>query len=418
MSLTARRRVLVLVLALGAVLCVPAAAGAAPYTALGFGANGYSYTTSPSPGDPRTAALPSTGNAPFGAIAGCTGLPAPRTAWGANDDYLLVRKQFTVFSGATSGTVSVRVDNDIQVFVNSQDISGGEVTHEGCANVAPPGPFTIPAGQLTPGTKTLAVRARDREDQSYLDLQVVIQYPDSDGDGVVNPVDNCPTAANANQADSDDDGIGDACDDSDGDGVLDANDNCDDVPNPGQQDSDPTDGVGDACDFNGPSGDTDPCDPNCQVNVAAGGADVQVNAASRNGGNLFLAADTGDLLNCQNYGELIGATHTVDADPNVGTKTVTYFFGAQALPNGWQQNALHRVQICYSAPYRFPVRDGFPATGSGEPESWQTAVLEDCSKLPGRDANDPCVVLRRVAPTGIEVKYRIPGGTKDPKMRG
>jgi dienelactone hydrolase len=36
--------------------------------------------------------------------------------------------------------------------------------------------------------------------------------PDRDGDGVLNDVDNCPDVANADQADSDDDGIGDACD--------------------------------------------------------------------------------------------------------------------------------------------------------------------------------------------------------------
>ena len=35
---------------------------------------------------------------------------------------------------------------------------------------------------------------------------------DNDGDGVLNGVDNCPTVANANQADCDGDHIGDACD--------------------------------------------------------------------------------------------------------------------------------------------------------------------------------------------------------------
>lgn len=36
--------------------------------------------------------------------------------------------------------------------------------------------------------------------------------PDSDGDGILDDVDNCPTVANANQADGDGDGAGDACD--------------------------------------------------------------------------------------------------------------------------------------------------------------------------------------------------------------
>ncbi|WP_037320920.1 thrombospondin type 3 repeat-containing protein [Salegentibacter sp. Hel_I_6] len=44
---------------------------------------------------------------------------------------------------------------------------------------------------------------------------------DCDGDGILNGVDNCPTIPNANQADLDEDGVGDVCDpDIDGDGIL------------------------------------------------------------------------------------------------------------------------------------------------------------------------------------------------------
>ncbi|MCB1850116.1 MAG: thrombospondin type 3 repeat-containing protein [Gammaproteobacteria bacterium] len=45
--------------------------------------------------------------------------------------------------------------------------------------------------------------------------------PDSDGDGVTDDVDNCPDNGNADQADLDDDDIGDVCDsDIDGDGLM------------------------------------------------------------------------------------------------------------------------------------------------------------------------------------------------------
>jgi thermitase len=72
--------------------------------------------------------------------------------------------------------------------------------------------------------------------------------PDIDGDGVPNLTDNCRTVANPTQADADRDGLGDACDpDVDGDGVPNGSDNCGSIWNPSQADAD-HDGIGDACD--------------------------------------------------------------------------------------------------------------------------------------------------------------------------
>jgi len=81
---------------------------------------------------------------------------------------------------------------------------------------------------------------------------------DSDGDGVPDSSDNCPTTSNPNQLDSDGDLAGNACDNcsnlanadqlnSDSDSLGDACDNCPSISNPGQEDSD-GDGVGNACD--------------------------------------------------------------------------------------------------------------------------------------------------------------------------
>jgi hypothetical protein len=58
---------------------------------------------------------------------------------------------------------------------------------------------------------------------------------DADGDGILDPDDNCPGDVNPLQEDGDQDGVGDVCD------------NCPDTPNPDQADSD-GDGIGDACD--------------------------------------------------------------------------------------------------------------------------------------------------------------------------
>jgi hypothetical protein len=74
---------------------------------------------------------------------------------------------------------------------------------------------------------------------------------DSDLDGVPDGQDNCPYVVNPEQADSDDNGIGDTCQfvpkDTDGDGVDDRLDNCRYAANPDQEDGD-GDNAGDACD--------------------------------------------------------------------------------------------------------------------------------------------------------------------------
>jgi hypothetical protein len=78
---------------------------------------------------------------------------------------------------------------------------------------------------------------------------------DTDGDGVRDPIDNCPNDPNTDQANADGDIFGDVCDacpndadnDIDGDGICGDIDNCPAVANSGQENSD-ADGFGNACD--------------------------------------------------------------------------------------------------------------------------------------------------------------------------
>ena len=96
---------------------------------------------------------------------------------------------------------------------------------------------------------------------------------DSDNDGIDDNIDNCPSTPNNDQADANNDGIGDACDaDLDNDGVLNADDNCPTNPNPDQLDTD-NDGEGDVCDTDDDNDGIPDVDDNCPLNPNAGQED-------------------------------------------------------------------------------------------------------------------------------------------------
>ena len=102
--------------------------------------------------------------------------------------------------------------------------------------------------------ETMDAGASDAADSSAAqDLgkpsELPILAPDSDKDGWIDPIDNCPYVANPAQIDLDGDQQGDICDpDDDNDGEGDGVDNCPVTYNPNQNDKD-ADGVGDVCDL-------------------------------------------------------------------------------------------------------------------------------------------------------------------------
>jgi len=83
-------------------------------------------------------------------------------------------------------------------------------------------------------------------DSTYSSVFKFTTVFDTDGDGVLDGVDNCVNTANPDQADVDGNGVGDACQDTDSDTVLDINDNCPTVANTDQADVDGN-GIGDLC---------------------------------------------------------------------------------------------------------------------------------------------------------------------------
>lgn len=145
-----------------------------------------------------------------------------------------------------------------------------------CGNACTSG-FSCSKGKCVQKFSTVITLSGDSDSDGVLNavdncpsVKNADQY-DYDSDGIGDDCDNCMIAANANQTDTDKDRIGDACDlcatsadpattgntddmdapgyaDADGDRVGDRCDTCPKTKNPGQEDAD-GDGVGDACDL-------------------------------------------------------------------------------------------------------------------------------------------------------------------------
>jgi len=181
-------------------------------------------------------------------------------------------------------------------------------------------------------------------------------FDDSDGDGISNPLDNCPSVANPDQKDSNGDGIGDACGGKDNDGILDALDNCPSVYNPDQKNS-----------YGGPAGDACEAESGTRLNGSAnniivyemtGVAEVQFYTAS---GQQLGGASNAALINLAASGA--GKTLNVNS---TGTVTVTYLGGGVfSVTNA-------------SVSSTFPL-SGIPASVSAAPSGTSVAPVTSTS---------------------------------------
>lgn len=111
-----------------------------------------------------------------------------------------------------------------------------------------------------------------QEDDNNNGIGNACEQPDTDGDGIIDTIDNCPLTPNPNQLDTDSDGSGDACDvDDDNDGLSDIDEDTVYLTNPLLADTD-ADGLDDGDEV---AGGSDPNDADTDDDGYGDAIDVQ-----------------------------------------------------------------------------------------------------------------------------------------------
>lgn len=150
------------------------------------------------------------------------------------------------------------------------DVDDADADCDAVSNVADNCPFTAnaPFGNATVGN--------DTDDDGVGDACEFSRRVDRDGDGVPNVSDNCRMVVNARQQNFDADAMGDACDtDDDADRRADARDNCLLWYNPAQVNTD-GDAFGDSCDSDDDGDATADASDECPT--VAGVTDINLTA--------------------------------------------------------------------------------------------------------------------------------------------
>ena len=117
---------------------IPDGSGTRTVTVVPYLDGGYRYKVVPNGSEPGFAERDyddssfADGAAAFGSPYPCAIYDNVSSPWPPNSD-VLVRRLLRLPSGATNVRVKVAIDNDVQVFLDGVDISGGRQFHEGCA---------------------------------------------------------------------------------------------------------------------------------------------------------------------------------------------------------------------------------------------------------------------------------------------
>jgi len=287
---------------------------------------------------------------------------------------------------------------------NDSDDPVSSLTYEWRVNgIIQPGQTGATATFTFVADSTVRVTVRDPGLLSGFAEAEVTTNADADGDGVLDPSDNCVSTANPGQENNDGDAQGDVCDpDDDNDGVPDTGDNCALTANPGQQNND-GDAQGDVCD---PDDDNDgvlDTADNCVVTPNPGQGDID------NDGQ-------GDA--CEPFSFASGGVFAIgDLTPHV-TGTTVNFWGAQ-----WANNNALSGGPAPNAFKGFANSNPAPACGT----SWTTNPGNSSGPPPAVPQYMAVVVSSNVTKTGstisgtvneIVIVYTRPGYGPNPGHEG
>jgi Thrombospondin type 3 repeat len=197
------------------------------------------------------------------------------------------KPNFKVFSGAFKKYYDVRTTAEfdqatICIDYDDAGLSAGgeqrlELSHYVCAdapantqceweNITSEGYPDVAANRICGVTDSFSIFA-------------ILEPIDSDEDGVTDTLDNCPSTVNADQADLDGDGVGNACEtDTDGDGLVDDEDRCPLMVGSNNDDLD-ADGLGDICDNDVDGDQLDNAVDNCPLFANAGQVDYDADGS-------------------------------------------------------------------------------------------------------------------------------------------